>query len=415
MNADWDVPIVGGGAAGIGAARRLAGTAVRALLVEAGPRLGGRAWTAELAGLPLDLGCGWLHSGERNAWTAVAEASGVAVERGPAAWRQQFRDLGFPPDQQDAADEAFAAWYERLPVVARAGDRAADALAPGGAWNAYVQAIVGYISGARLDRLSAADYVAYDSASTEQNWRVPSGYGALVAASVPVGFPVRLATPVLSLDLDAGGIAAATPAGTIRARAAILTVSTAVLARGALRLPAALEPWREAAACLPLGDNEKLFLEIVGPSPFEPETHVIGDPRDPATGSYYIRPFGRPVVEVFLGGEGGRLVADRGPAEAFAFAQDQLATLFGAQVRRSLRPLAASSWSRTTHVGGGYSYAVPGEGAARRRLAAPFDDRVFFAGEASHETDFSTAHGAHDTGLRAAEEAVAVLRARRPA
>ena len=34
---------------------------------------------------------------------------------------------------------------------------------------------------------------------------------------------------------------------------------------------------------------------------------------------------------------------------------------------------------------------------------------LFFAGEATHSTDFSTAHGAHDSGDRAAEEAIAVL------
>jgi hypothetical protein len=41
---------------------------------------------------------------------------------------------------------------------------------------------------------------------------------------------------------------------------------------------------------LPLGRDEKLYLEIVGEkSPFAPETHVLGDPRDVRTGVYYIR------------------------------------------------------------------------------------------------------------------------------
>jgi choline dehydrogenase-like flavoprotein len=57
---DVDVVIIGGGAAGIGAARRLAEYNVSILLLEAGARLGGRAWTHEVAGLGLDLGCGWL-------------------------------------------------------------------------------------------------------------------------------------------------------------------------------------------------------------------------------------------------------------------------------------------------------------------------------------------------------------------
>jgi monoamine oxidase len=42
-------------------------------------------------------------------------------------------------------------------------------------------------------------------------------------------------------------------------------------------------------------------------------------------------------------------------------------------------------------------------------LALPFEQRLFFAGEATHTDDFSTAHGAYDSGLRAAEEAIAAL------
>jgi monoamine oxidase len=86
----------------------------------------------------------------------------------------------------------------------------------------------------------------------------------------------------------------ATPVGAVRAGFAILTVSTAVLAGGTIMLPRALDPWRHAAAHLPLGRNEKLFLEITGDSPFVPETRVLGNPRDRRTGVYYIPPFGWP-------------------------------------------------------------------------------------------------------------------------
>ena len=60
-------------------------------------------------------------------------------------------------------------------------------------------------------------------------------------------------------------------------------------------------------------------------------------------------------------------------------------------------------------IGGAYSYALPGHANARAALASPFDDRLFFAGEATHAYDFSTAHGAHDSGVRAAEEVIAAL------
>ena len=408
MSADIDVVIVGGGAAGIGAARRLAASALSVLLIEAGPRIGGRAWTHKVSGLPLDLGCGWLHSGDRNAWSRIAEEMGFAIDRRAPAWGVQYRDLGFTAAEQTAAWQAFETWIQRLRTP-RASDCAADALEPDGPWNAYLQAVSGFISGARLERLSAADYLAYDAAATGENWRVPAGYGSLIAASLPAKTALRLATPAEQIELDPNGVAIMTPGGTIRARAAILTVSTAVLAGDAIKLPSALDPWRQAASLLPLGRDEKLFLEISGESPFESETQVLGDPRDARTGAYYIRPFGRQVIECFVGGEGARAVEEEGPVAGFNYAIDQIAGLFGSDARRKLRPLVASNWCRMTHVGGAYSYALPGHAAARDVLARPFEERLFLAGEATNRRDFSTAHGAHDSGIRAADEVIAAL------
>jgi len=406
---DADVAIVGAGAAGVGAARRLARSGVSAILIEASARVGGRALTCDIAGMPLDLGCGWLHSADRNAWTRIAEKTGLQVDRRAPAWGRQYRNLGFPRAEQAAAGQAAASWSRRLETRPPASDCAADALETDGEWNPYLQAISGYINGAALERVSVADYLAYDEASTECNWRVAAGYGALIAASLPRAVDLRLSTPVLAIELDPGGLSLKTPVGLVRARAAILAVSTAVLAGGAIRLPPELDAWRSAAAKLPLGRNEKLFLEIVGRSPFEPETQALGNPRDARTGAYYIRPFGRPAIEGFLGGPGAEIVEEEGPAAGFAHAADELAALFGSSVRACLRPLAASNWSRATRIGGSYSHALPGQAAARGELAKPFDARIFFAGEATSPQDFSTAHGAHDSGVRAAEEAIAAL------
>ena len=409
MGADWDVVIIGGGAAGIGAASRLAASGLSTLLLEASQRIGGRAWTVNVAGQALDLGCGWLHSADRNPWVDIAKASGFIVDRSSPAWGQQYRDLGFPQVEQDAADKAHEAWYERLTNIAGHSDRAADALEPDGTWSPYLQAISGYLSGAVLERLSIADYLAYDAASTGHNWRVPAGYGTLIAANLPPTVALRLATPVEAIDLVATGVSIVTRAGTIRARSAIVTVSTAVLADGRIGLPSVLDDWCHAAANLPLGHDEKLFLEIVGDSAFDPETHVLGDPHDSHTGTYYIRPFGRPVIEGFFGGEGARVLAENGPAAGFAYATDQLAALFGDDVRGRLRPLLISNWSLMEYVGGAYSYALPGRAAAREALARPFEQRLFFAGEATHRNDFSTAHGAYQSGRRAADEVIAAL------
>ena len=153
----------------------------------------------------------------------------------------------------------------------------------------------------------------------------PAGYGALIAASFPVGVDLRLAAPVERIALPSGSVALTTPLGEVRASAVLVTVSTAVLASGAIELPPELEPWRLAAEKLPLGRNEKLFFEIAGDAGgFAPESHVHGNPRDARAGSYYIRPFGRPVIECFLGGAGAEIVRRRVSVAGFAHATTSL-------------------------------------------------------------------------------------------
>jgi monoamine oxidase len=409
MNQSYDIAIVGAGAAGIAAARRIAPSRRSVVLLEAGTHVGGRARTIGVAGMALDLGCGWLHSGERNPWTAIADATGFTVDRGDTAWRDQYRDLGFSAVEQHAAYAAWTDFQHWLRTGAVASDRAADALEPGAPWNAYAEALSGYINGAGLDRLSIADYLAYDDAASETNWRVREGYGALVAASLP-NVPLHLAAPVTAIDRRGPRIRLETRAGTIEARTAIVTLSTAMLAAGTIAFSPAIDDHLHAAAGLPLGLADKLFLALGDGHGLEPETHLLGDPRSAETGSYYLMPFGRPVIEGFYAGAGAAMLEREGLAGAFAFAIDELAALLGSGIRAKLRPIAGSAWCRTDHIGGSYSHALPGRAASRATLAAPIENRLFFAGEATHATDFSTAHGAYASGVRAAEQALAALR-----
>jgi monoamine oxidase len=399
--ADADVVIVGAGAAGIGAARRLVAAGKSVLIVEASDRIGGRAWTLNVDGMALDLGCGWLHSAERNPWTRIADETGFAIDRTPTSWGEQYRDLGFTPAEQQAAGAAYEAFDRSLRETPPPSDRAADALPPQGPWNCYIDALSSYINGAGLATLSVADYLAYDDAASDTNWRLPAGYGTLVSASLP-RCAVRLSTPVRAIDLDARDVRLRTDRGDIFAPAAIVTVSTVVLAGGKVRLPSALDDHLHAATQLPLGLADKLFLGFDDPS-IPADSHLIGNPRRADTGSYYLRPFGRPVIECFFGGSGAAALEHEGLDGAAAFAVDELAVLLGSAVRKRLRLIAGSAWKRADGFGGSYSHALPGCHGARATLAQPHDGRLFFAGEACSTTDFSTAHGAYQTGIAAAD------------
>ena len=402
-----DVAIVGAGAAGVAAARRLVQRGRSVLLLEAAARIGGRARTDEVAGMPLDLGCGWLHSAERNPLVQVAERAGLLVDRSPSRWGDQLRNLGFSAADQHAAAAAYVAWDARLRAH-RGSDRAGDAVPPDHHWRPYLDALSGFINGAGLDRLSIADVLAYDDAASDTNWRLPGGYGTLVAQA-GAGLPVRLDTAVSAIDQGGGGVSLQTSRGTIAARAAIVTVPTDMLAAGRIRFTPAIDDRLHAAACLPLGLADKLFLSIADPEAVPPESHLIGNPHRADTGSYYLRPFGRPVIECFFGGVGARALAEAGPGATVAFAIAELGALLGSGFAAGLTPIAASDWAHEPHIGGSYSHALPGQAGARGVLAAPAGERLHFAGEACSARDFSTAHGAWQSGVAAADTADAAL------
>ena len=84
--------------------------------------------------------------------------------------------------------------------------------------------------------------------------------------------------------------------------------------------------------------------------------------------------------------------------------------MLGRDVCAHLRPLAETNWARDPLAQGSYSYALPDHADARATLAAPVDERLFFAGEACSRHDFSTAHGAYLTGIEAADEVTALRR-----
>ena len=82
-------------------------------MLEARDRIGGRAHTVTDA-WPFDVGCGWLHSGDRNVWTPIAESLGFGIDRTPAPWQRQSGDQGISAEEQHAFRKAFAAFEERI-------------------------------------------------------------------------------------------------------------------------------------------------------------------------------------------------------------------------------------------------------------------------------------------------------------
>ena len=408
---DVEVVIVGGGAAGLAAGRRLSDTAIRFLVVEARPRLGGRAWTVtEPPGLAIDLGCGWLHSADRNPWSDIAVAQGRQIDRAPPPWMRPSLTHGFPLTEQRQFLEASRAFYERVDEAECAPDRAAATLLqPDGRWNGLIVAVNTFVTGAELERVSVHDLARYHDSGV--NWRVVEGYGTTISA-YGADLPVMLDCPVLRIDHSGPRLRIETGKGTITADQAIVTVPTSVLANEELFAPA-LPHKADAAAGLPLGLDDKMFLSLEDAEEFEKDSRLFGRTDRAGTGAYHLRPFGRPQIEAYFGGTLACDLEAGGARAFFDFAVSELVGQLGSDFARRLTPISVHRWGADPFARGSYSYALPGKADSREVLAAPVDGRLFFAGEACSRHDFSTAHGAWFTGVAAVEQVIAARQGQR--
>jgi len=403
---DVEVIVVGGGAAGIAAARRLHDASIRCLILEARSRLGGRAWTvADAGGFALDLGCGWLHSADRNPWARVAQEQGAAIDKTPPPWMRPPLEIGFPRADHVEYREALGRFYGRLHEAGRRDTDAAAAtlLEPGCRWNGLINAVSTFVSGAELDRVSIKDLDRYDDNGI--NWRISGGYGFVVNA-YGASLPVKFDCPVRGIDCSGKRLVVDTPQGAIAADQVIVTVPSAVLAADRIAFTPALPAKIAAAGGLPLGLDDKFFMSLDGAEEFDKDVRIFGRTDRAATAGYHFRPFGRPMIEAYFGGALAVALEASGAHAFFDFAVAELVNIFGSDFSRRLKPIRVHLWGRDPFALGSYSYAKPGFADCRQALAEPIEDRLFFAGEACSSRDFSTAHGAWQTGVAAAEQII---------
>ena len=406
-----EIAIIGAGAAGLGAAHALKREGVSFVVLEARDRLGGRGHTIIAApDVTFDLGCGWLHSADRNAFVKIAEQLDFEIDRKLPPWRERAWGKAFPAEQRAdfirSLDEFFGRLEQAAKEAARSGvDHPANLyLEAGNRWNPMIDAISTYINGCETDRLSILDFDAYED--TDLNWRVRRGYGALMGsygASLPVAFNCE----VTLIDHSAKRLRIETSLGTMSADKVILTLPTNLIAQEAVRFSPPLPHKVDAAAHLPLGLADKVMLALDEPDLLPVDGNLRGATMRAEMGTYHLRPFGQPCIEGFFGGRFAQELEDAGDGAIAAQSIDEIVSFVGNDFRRKLRPLKESRWARDRFARGSYSHALPGHAGKRALLAAPVDGRLFFAGEATSPNFFSTAHGAHDSGERAATEAMA--------
>ncbi len=146
--------------------------------------IGGRTFTTTPApDVHFDVGAGWLHSANHNAFTGIAHELGFTVDRTAPGWGQQSGNHHFSNRKRRAFGRALESRSTTVSATppSKPWDSAAEqSLTPGSRWNPMLNALSTYLNGAELNLVSARTTNHY--LDTGYDWRVREGYGAVVAA-----------------------------------------------------------------------------------------------------------------------------------------------------------------------------------------------------------------------------------------
>jgi monoamine oxidase len=297
MSRSVDVVVIGGGFAGITAARDLKQRGFDVLLLEARDRLGGRTWHKEVNGFPVELGGTWIHWTQPFVWAEkerygleIQETPGCAAERIAIKIDDQVHDL--QDDQLAEFVEGFhqffaeskAVWelpynsqHTREAIVGCDALTVADRLAALQLTPLQRTAVGGMLEILSMNQPANASYVEMMRCWSLTGWnyelfndtaaryKFTDGTGALVNAIVQDGgFEVALNTSVASIQQTPNGVSVITTNGeVVNAKRAVVTVPLNVLNSVAFDPPLSSVK-QEASELKHVGGGYKVFFEVDG-------------------------------------------------------------------------------------------------------------------------------------------------------
>ncbi|MER7845388.1 NAD(P)/FAD-dependent oxidoreductase [Kitasatospora sp. NPDC096077] len=401
----FDVIVVGAGASGLNCARLLRAEGLDVLVLEARTRLGGRIHTFRPAdgGPPLELGAQVVHGEHNPVHALLGPGRTAAVPRRVTARIVEGgvdRPMGELGRGRRAPWQLEAMLHRSPGVTGLSVGTWLRACGSGGAEAAAAEEWFRQNWAAAPEELSAAGVAEAHrgDAAGEGEFAVAGGFGRL-PERLADGLDVRLGSAVRELAYEPGRVTVRTDGGSVGARAVVLTVPPAA-ATGIAGLPAAK---LSEAADLPAGDGCCAVITLDRPAP---DTVIVFD-VDGRTG-FTRCAAGRPEVLVVAKADAAatfRAAVDRGELSAL------LATVLPWTAGAAVLDTAVADWGRDRYAGGAFTAPRAGLEDAARRWAAPVDDTLFFAGEATVAGEqLPWVQGALKSGERAAEQVLKALR-----
>jgi monoamine oxidase len=414
LHSGWvDAVVVGAGAAGIAAGRRLAAAGKRFVVLEAADEVGGRCITdSKTFGVPYDRGAHWIYATDINPLARLAVQVGLDVYPAPPGQRMRIgRRYAREGEMEDFLSSLVRA-NSAIADAARKSDVACTQALPKelGEWRPTIEFVLGpYGCSKELADVSTADLAR--SGERDNNAFCRQGYGTLLAR-LAAPLPLLLSTPVKTIESwSRARIEVETTKGLFKTGLVILTVSTNVLTSGKIKLAPEL-PKRhlEAATKLKLGSRDHVALELTGnPLGLRSDELVFEKADSRQTAAIFGNMSGSTICVIDIGGNFGRDLSAKGEVAMIDFAINWLGRLYGTDMKGAVKRRHATRWNNEPWVLGAVSAAAPGAQSSRKILAEPISNRIFLAGEATHETLWGTVNGAWESGERAADTVVKLL------
>jgi monoamine oxidase len=404
-----DIVVIGAGAAGIAAARRILAANRRVIVVEALSQIGGRCLTdTSTFEVPFDRGARWMHNPDTNPMIRLARNAGLDVSAAPLG--QKIR-IGRRNARAGETEEFLAALVRANRAIDEASRGKADVACASvlpkdlGDWAGTAE----FVLGANATGKDLKDVSVIDKArAQERNAAIAcrQGLGTLVA-KLAEQVPLSLSTPASRISWSGRDVMVETPAGKIAARAAIITVSSNVLISGNIKFtPDIPKRQLDAAAKLGLGSYDRIALQLPGnPIGLARDDIIIEQSNSTRTALLFTNMGGSSLCSLDVAGSFGRDLSAQGEPAMIAFAVEWLTKLFGSEAAAAVKKSSATRWNAAPFALGAMSSAAPGAQPSRKILTEPIG-AMFLAGEATHETLWGTVDGAWESGERAAEGAL---------